>query len=50
VLGLLLMQKHDYAEAVTCLRSYVELAPNASDAPAVRQELTRIQGLATGRP
>ena len=50
VLGLLLMQKHDYAEAATCLRSYVELAPNASDAPAVRQELTRIQGLATGRP
>jgi len=49
VLGLLLMKRHDYAEAATHLRSYVELAPNAPDAPAVRQELTRIQALA-GHP
>ena len=52
VLGLLLMQKRDYAGAATCLRSYLEMAPNAPDAAAVRQELTRIEALASssGRP
>ncbi|HLJ49594.1 MAG TPA: tetratricopeptide repeat protein [Bryobacteraceae bacterium] len=44
VLGLLLMQKKDYTEAATCLRRYLELAPNAKDADAVRQELSRLEG------
>jgi len=43
VLGLLLMQKQDFPGAAKCLRTYLELAPNAKDAPAVRQELTRIE-------
>ncbi len=43
VLGLLLMQKKEFSEAAVCLRRYLELAPNAKDADAVRQELARIE-------
>jgi tetratricopeptide (TPR) repeat protein len=43
VLGLILMQKHELAESAKCLRTYLELAPNAKDAPIVRAELTKIE-------
>jgi TolA-binding protein len=43
VLGLLLMQKREYSESAKCFRIYLELAPNAKDAPAVRDELTRLE-------
>lgn len=47
VLGLILMQKHEYRDSAKFLRAYLELAPNAKDAPVVRQELTRIEAAAT---
>ncbi len=47
VLGLILMRKHEYGESAKCLRTYLELAPNAKDAAVVRQELTRIEAAAT---
>ena len=47
VLGLILMQKHEYGESAKFLRSYLELAPNARDATIVRQELIRIEAAAT---
>jgi tetratricopeptide (TPR) repeat protein len=50
VLGLLLMQKHEYGDSAKYLRTYLELAPNAKDAPVVRQELTRIEAAATTSP
>jgi len=50
VLALILMQKHEFAESAKCLRSYLELAPNAKDAPLVRQELARIEAAAATPP
>jgi tetratricopeptide (TPR) repeat protein len=50
VLGLILMQKHEYGDSAKCLRTYLELAPNAKDAAIVRQELTRIDAAATVPP
>ena len=47
VLGLILMRKHEYGESAKCLRTYLELAPNAKDAAIVRQEVTRIESAAT---
>ena len=46
VLGLILMDKKAYAESAQCFRKYLELAPNASDAAIVRQQLPRLEELA----
>lgn len=46
VLGLILMEKKQYAESVKRLRHYVELSPNGGDSAAVRQQLPRIEELA----
>jgi tetratricopeptide (TPR) repeat protein len=46
VLGLLLMDKKAYAESAKCFRKYLELAPNASDAAMVRQQLPKLDELA----
>ena len=46
VLGLLLMQKREYSESAKCLRTYLELAPSAKDAPAVRDELAKLEAAA----
>lgn len=43
VLGLLLMQKQDLIESAKCLRTYLELAPNAKDAALVQQQLAKIE-------
>jgi regulator of sirC expression with transglutaminase-like and TPR domain len=43
VLGIILMQKHDYAESAKFLRSYLDLVPDASDAIAIRQQLTQLE-------
>jgi tetratricopeptide (TPR) repeat protein len=50
VLGLILMQKHEFSESAKCLRAYLELAPNAKDAAIVHQELTKIEAAATAPP
>ena len=50
VLGLLLMQKRDFPGAAQSLKKYLELSPNAKDAPLVRQELTRIEQTASAPP
>ena len=46
VLGLILMEKKEYAESAQCFRKYLELAPNASDAAIVRQQLPKLEELA----
>ncbi len=46
VLGLILMDKKEYAESAQCFRKYLELAPNASDAGLVRQQLPKLEELA----
>ena len=50
VLGLILMQKHEFGESAKCLRTYLELAPNAKDAAIVREELTKIEAAAATPP
>ena len=47
VLGLILMQKHELSEAAKCLRTYLELAPNAKDASIVHEQLTKIEAAAS---
>ncbi len=46
VLGLILMDKKEYAESAKCFRKYLELAPNANDAAIVRQQLPKLEELA----
>jgi tetratricopeptide (TPR) repeat protein len=42
VLGLILMEKREFPESAKCLRTYLELAPNAKDAAIVREQLTKL--------
>ena len=42
--GTLLAHLNRYAEAVTELQAYLQLAPNAADTDAVREQLSRLQG------
>jgi tetratricopeptide (TPR) repeat protein len=42
VLGLILMQKQEYAESAKYFRAYLELAPNARDASAVRDQVAKL--------
>ncbi len=46
VLGLILMDKKAYAESAKCFRRYLELAPKASDADIVRQQLPDLEAKA----
>lgn len=46
VLGLILMDKKEYAESAACFRKYLELAPNAGDAAIVRQQLPKLEEMA----
>jgi tetratricopeptide (TPR) repeat protein len=50
VLALILMGKNANAEAAAYLRQYLALAPNASDAAAVRQQLSQLDAAAAARP
>jgi tetratricopeptide (TPR) repeat protein len=50
VLGLILMDKKEYAESAKCFRKYLELAPNANDAAIVRQQLPKLEELAATPP
>ncbi len=50
VLGLILMEKHEFSESAKCLRTYLELAPNAKDAAMVHEQLTKIEAAATAVP
>jgi tetratricopeptide (TPR) repeat protein len=43
VLGLILMQKHENIESAKCFCAYLELAPNAKDAPMVREQLAKLE-------
>ncbi|HUB77408.1 MAG TPA: hypothetical protein VMB03_01360 [Bryobacteraceae bacterium] len=43
VLGLILMQKQQYAESARYFRTYVELDPAAHDAAAVREQIAKLE-------
>ena len=49
VLGLILMEKKEYAESARCFRKYLELAPNANDAAVVRQQVPKLEELAANQ-
>jgi tetratricopeptide (TPR) repeat protein len=46
LLGMIYVERHRYADAAERFRSYLMLAPNADDAPAARQQLAVMEGLA----
>ena len=43
VLGIILMEKHEFSESQKCLRTFLELAPSAKDAPLVRAQLVELE-------
>jgi cytochrome c-type biogenesis protein CcmH/NrfG len=43
LLGTIYIERHKYTEAVAKFRSYLMLAPNASDAPATRQQVAVLE-------
>ena len=43
VLGVILMERHAYSESEKCLRTFLELAPDAQDAPLVRAQLVELE-------
>jgi tetratricopeptide (TPR) repeat protein len=49
VLGLILMEKNQWSESAKCLRTYLELAPNAKDAAVVHEQLIKLEA-ASGTP
>ncbi len=50
VLGLILLNKHEYTESAQCFRTYLALAPGARDAAVVQTELARIEQAAAASP
>jgi tetratricopeptide (TPR) repeat protein len=48
LLGTILAERHQYAEAAEKYRAYLLLAPDASDAPAARKQLEAMETLAAG--
>ena len=42
VLGLILLEKQQYAESAKYLRAYLEMAPNAQDAAMVREQVAKL--------
>ncbi len=50
LLGMVLIEKQDYTGAAEYLRTYLRLAPDAGDAPAMRTQLSQIEKVATAAP
>jgi tetratricopeptide (TPR) repeat protein len=50
VLAMILMGKHENAEAVQRFREYLALAPDAKDAAAVRQQVSQLEAAAAAKP
>jgi len=49
LLGVILAQKQDYAGATEQLKSYLQLAPQASDAATVRSQLSQLEKLSAAK-
>ena len=50
VLGLILVEKHDYDGALTLLRSYIQRSPNAPDSERIKTQISKIEDLARAQP
>jgi tetratricopeptide (TPR) repeat protein len=50
VLGLILVDKHDYDGALTLLRSYIQRAPNAPDTENIKKQISQVENLAKAQP
>jgi tetratricopeptide (TPR) repeat protein len=46
VLGLILVDRHDYEGALTLLRSYIQRAPNAPDSENIKKQISQVEDLA----
>jgi regulator of sirC expression with transglutaminase-like and TPR domain len=43
ILGVILVEKHEYPEAAQHMRAYLRLAPNAVDADLVKKQLAEVE-------
>jgi tetratricopeptide (TPR) repeat protein len=50
VLGLILLDRHEYDGALTLLRSYIQRAPNAPDSENVKKQISHVEELARAQP
>jgi tetratricopeptide (TPR) repeat protein len=50
VLGVILMEKHEYSESEKCLRTFLGLMPNAKDAAVVREQLVELEKFTAASP
>lgn len=50
LLGVILAQKQDYSGAAEQLRNYLQFAPNAQDAAAVKSQLTELEKFTSASP
>jgi TolA-binding protein len=48
LLGILLAQRKDYTGAAAQFRTYLKLAPDGPQAPAVRAQLVEVQKIVAG--
>ena len=48
LLGMILYAKKDYSGAIDSMRTYLDKAPNASDAASVRQQLAELERMRAG--
>jgi tetratricopeptide (TPR) repeat protein len=50
LLGMILVQKHDYPNALLHVRNYIRLAPNASDLQTAQQQIAELEKLTGSAP
>jgi len=50
LLGLILMDKHDYDGALSLLRNYIQRSPNAPDSERIKTQISQIEILARTQP
>ncbi len=50
LLGLILLDKHDYDGALTLLRSYIQRSPNAPDSEKIKTQISQIENQARAQP
>ena len=50
VLGLILLDKHDYDGALTLLRSYIQRSPNSPDSERIKTQISQIEEQARAQP
>jgi tetratricopeptide (TPR) repeat protein len=50
VLGVILVDRHDYDGALTLLKSYIQRAPNTPDSENIKKQISQVEELARAQP